>query len=144
MRPSRNFVLAEGLLVLAVQRLDQVELPPLLPAAQLLVPQIADHLLRLDVGVVEMRALMLGGQEAGAPEYRPSAAGTRARRSRAGSGSPFPGRRRSRRPSTGGWRRCCPEWNRLRAGVCVGLNVYIERTTQIVVDRRAPGSAEAR
>ena len=54
--------------VVAVEILDEVELQPLAFGVELLVPQVADHFFRVHFGLVEMRALMLRGQEARAPQ----------------------------------------------------------------------------
>ena len=75
---------------------------------------------------------MLRRQEAGPrqPAHARCCPGS-ARRSPAGSYSPCPGRRKSRRPSKDAWRRCCRNETGCGAGVCVGLNVYIELMTQM-------------
>src|SRR6185436_565636 len=58
----------------AVQVLDQVDLRALSSGIEMLVPQVADHLLRIDLGLVEVRALVLGRQKSGPPQ---AAAGRR-------------------------------------------------------------------
>ena len=72
-----KFVLPELLLVLAIHRLHQIQLPPLRFPVELLVLQVADHLVRLGHRIVEARALMLRGQEARASQPAASRPGLR-------------------------------------------------------------------
>ena len=49
--------------MLFVQRLNEIELLALRVFIELLVLQVADHLVRLSDGIVEVRALMLAGRK---------------------------------------------------------------------------------
>ena len=67
-------VVAERFVEAAIHGRQRVHFAPLLGRAEPLIVQIGDHLIRLDFGVVERYALVLGGQKAGAPERRTTAA----------------------------------------------------------------------
>ena len=62
-----EFVGAEGRFVVAVHGLHEIELGALRLRIERAVFQVADHLVRLGFVGVELRALVFGGQEAGAP-----------------------------------------------------------------------------
>ena len=59
----QKLILPERLLMLLIERLNQIELLALRILIELLVLQIPDHLLRLNHRIVEVRALMLRRQE---------------------------------------------------------------------------------
>ena len=71
-----ELVLADGLFVVAVELLHEVQLPALGRRGQLRVPQVADHPFRVGDGIVEGGALMARGQKAAAQAGAAAAAGT--------------------------------------------------------------------
>ncbi len=59
-------------------------------------------------------------------------------------GFPYQVRRKSTNPSKAGSEECVPVWYRLKLGVCVGLNEYIERITHKSSITEAQYSAQYR
>ena len=119
--------------MLAVERLEQVELVALRRRGQVAVGDVADDPVRVDrrcCGCACPGRCRAGSCCSTTAGRRP-ACRDRARRSRAGSGSPCPGRRSATSPGSAGSAACCPSSSSSSDGSWFGLSVYIERSTQM-------------
>src|SRR5436305_1222165 len=78
-RPSPAFekrIRSEGIGILTVHRLDQVQLRPLRLRIHLAVAQVADHLLRIRLAGIKRHALIFRWKETGPPQRASVGVGT--------------------------------------------------------------------